>query len=163
MPDFFDIFARQYFQCHFAGLAAHIKSSFGPIALVAEWNGVLDDATFLDDLGGPVNIAPSAWLVSLGYQFDWNPWVEVIGAQGTYFTVGYSQSADLAGVTRVIDSEALRVGFVPKKRFLIGLGEWVADGVRFAVEYSHIVDYSKNEGGTGHSADGIFWQLTYEW
>ena len=31
------------------------------------------------------------------YQFDWNPYVEVIGAQGTYFVIGYSESSDLGG------------------------------------------------------------------
>ncbi len=45
----------------------------------------------------------------------------------------------------------------------MGFGEWVLDGARVAVEYSHIVDYSEEEGGTGKSADGVFMQLTYEW
>ena len=82
--------------------------------------------------GNNIVIAPSAWQVSLGYQFDWNPAVEFIGAQGTYFTIGYSESEDLFGVARVIGDPlvdpATRVGFVPEKRFLVGAGEWVADG-----------------------------------
>ena len=116
-----------------------------------------------DYLGNAVCIAPSVWRISLGYQFDWNPSVEVIGAQGTYMTIGYSESHDLAGVTRVIGAEAMRVGFVPERRFLVGFGEWVLDGVRVSVEYSHVVDYSEEEGGTGNSADSVFTQLTYEW
>ena len=102
---------------------------------------------------------PSAWQLSLGYQFDWNPWVEAIGAEGTYLAIGYSESRDLAGVMRAGD----RVGFVPRRRFLVSAGEWVLDSVLFAVEYSHIWDYSKNKGGTGKSANGVFSLLTYEW
>lgn len=146
-----------------SGMAAHAKSSLGPFALVLEWNGAINDAKFVDDLGQPYSILPNAWQISLGYQFDWNPWVEVIGNQGTYFVMGYSQSDDLAGATRVIDGENVRVGFVPERRFLVGFGEWVLEGLRVAVEYSHIVDYEKKDGGTGHSAEGWLAQLTYEW
>ncbi len=145
------------------GMAAHVKSTFGPVSLIAEWNGAIDHATFVDDLGEVVTMTPSAWQISLGYQFDWNPYVEEIGAQGTYFAIGYSESHGLAGVTRVIDGEEMRIGFAPRKRFLVGVGEWVADGLRVAVEYSHIVDYSEDEGGTGNSANGYFGVLTYEW
>ena len=145
------------------GMAAHAKSSLGPVALVFEWNGAVRDAAFLDDLGNDIRIAPSAWQVSLGYQFGWNPTVQVIGEQGTYFTVGYSESRDLAGVTRVIDGVENRVGFVPQKRFLVGVGEWVLDGFRISLEYSHIVDYAQADGGTGNTADGYFAMFTYVW
>ncbi len=145
------------------GMAAHVKSSLGPWSFVAEWNGAVDHATFTDDLGTPVSIAPSAWQIQLGYQFGWNPSAEVVGAQGTYLAIGYSESDDLAGVTRVIDGENVRVGFVPQKRFLVDIGEWVLDGVRVAVEYSYIVDYDATEGGTGRSANGVFGMLTYVW
>ena len=47
---------------------------------------------------------PGAWQVQLGYQFGWNPYVEVVGAQGTYLAIGYSESRDLAGATRLIDN-----------------------------------------------------------
>lgn len=163
------------------GMAAHVKSSLGPLALVAEWNGAIGHATFTDEAwdavneqvvpGNDIRIAPSAWQVSLAYQFGWNPTVEVVGAQGTYFAIGYSESYDLAGVTRVIvrevDGEEVgeetRVGFVPRRRFLVGFGEWFLDGLRVAVEYAHVVDYPENEGGTGNSADAVVGQLTYEW
>ena len=52
---------------------------------------------------------------------------------------------------------------MPKQRFLVDIGEWVLDGLRIAVEYAHIVDYSRKEGGTGRSADGIFAQMSYQW
>ena len=78
-------------------------------------------------------------------------------------TLGYLESQDLAGVTRVISGEAMRVGFVPERRFLVGFGERVLEGVRVAVEYSHMVDSSEEKGGTGNSANGVFTQLTYEW
>jgi len=139
------------------------KSNLGPFSIVWEWNGALNEAEFTDDLGRNILIAPSAWQVALGYQFCWNPSVEAIGAQGTYFTIGYSESHDLAGVTRTIAGEDVRVGFVPRKRFLVSVGEWVFETVRVAVEYSHIVDYSEAEGGTGHSSKGVFGMLTYEW
>lgn len=145
------------------GMAASVKANLGPVGLVAEWNGAIDNATFTDDLGTPVNIRPSAWQLSLTYQFDWNPWVEAIGAQGNYIAIGYSESHDLAGVTRVIGGVRNRVGSVPKRRFLVSVGEWVLDGVRVALEFSHNVDYSKNEGSTGRSAAGVFSELTYEW
>ena len=145
------------------GMAAHAKSTLGPVSFVVEWNGAVRHATFVDDLGNDIRIAPAAWQVSLAYQFDWNPTVQVVGEQGTYFAVGYSESQDLAGATRVIDGVNTRVGFVPEKRFLVGFGEWVLDGVRVAVEYSHVVDYSQAEGGTGNSADGYFAMLTLVW
>ena len=103
------------------------------------------------------------WTPAAFSEFDWNPSVEVIGAQGTYFVIGYSESQNMAGATRLIGIVPERIGFVPEQRFLVGFGEWVLDGVRVAFEYSHIVDYSVREGGTGHSADGIFGMLTYEW
>jgi len=136
------------------GMAAHVKSNFGPVALVVEWNGAITDAEFVDDLGTPFSIRPEAWQVALGYQFDWNPAVEIIGAQGTYFTIGYSESEDLAGVTRLIGGDPgaippvpptpVRVGFVPERRLSVGMGEWVLDGLRVAIEYSHAIDYDED-------------------
>lgn len=146
------------------GMAASIKATVGPVSLVGEWNGALNHARkFIDDLGTPVIIKPSAWQVSLGYQFDWNPWVEAIGAQGNYLALGYSESRDLAGVTSVSGGTLTRIGAIPKSRFLVSFGEWILDGVRVAIEYSYSVDYKKKEGGTGHHADGVFSQITYEW
>ncbi len=147
------------------GMAAHVKSSLGPVGLVVEWNGAIHDAEFTDDAGNPVSITPEAWQVALNYQFDWNPAVESIRAQGTYLAMGYSQSSDLAGVTRIVDPAnpvPERVGFVPERRFSIGIGEWVLDGLRVAFEYSRIVDYNQAQGGTGNSANGYFMQMTYE-
>ncbi len=37
------------------------------------------------------------------------------------------------------------------------------DGTRIAVEYSHVIDYSKSQGGTGRSANGFFTMVTYAW
>ncbi len=145
------------------GMAASVKSTLGPVSLVGEWNGAIDDAKFIDEAPRLVSMRPSAWQISLGYQFDWNPWVEEIGAQGTYLAFGYSESHDLAGVTRSIFGEQTRVGFAPKRRFLVNVSEWVLDGLKFGLEYSHNVDYSKSEGGTGNSANGVFSTFTYVW
>jgi len=141
------------------GMAAHVRAAFGPISLIGEWNGAVASARLVDDTGRPVRLEPGAWQVTLGYQFDWNPWVERIGLQGNYVAVGYSESYDLAGVT----AAGARVGFVPKRRFLVSLGEWVFDTVRFAVEYSHTQDYERSKGGTGRSANGVVSTLTYAW
>jgi hypothetical protein len=148
------------------GMAAHMRSSVGPYGLVLEWNGAISDAKFTDDAGNPVNIRPTAWQIAFNYQFDWNPTVEVIGTQGTYLAMGYSESSDLFGVTRIVDPlnpVQERVGFVPERRFSVGIGEWVFEGCRVAFEYSHDIDYGKNVGGTGNAADAVLMQWTYEW
>ena len=145
------------------GMATSVKATLGPVSFIGEWNGAIRQATFTDNLGDQVRIKPSAWQTELGYQFDWNPWVEEIGAQGNYLAIGYSESRDLAGATWVFNDEAIRIGFVPKRRFIVSAGEWVLDNVKLAVEYSHNVDYPQNEGGTGKSADGIFSAFTVVW
>jgi len=146
-----------------SGMAASVKATIGPVSFIGEWNGAINRATFTDDLGNRVSIMPSAWQTTIGYQFDWNPWVEEIGAQGNYIAIGYSESRDLAGVKREFNEEITRVGFVPKRRFIVSVGEWVLDNVKLAIEYSHNVDYPQNEGGTGNSADGIFSMFTVVW
>jgi hypothetical protein len=145
------------------GMAAHVKSSLGPYSLIVEWNGAISDAKFTDDAATPVSIRPEAWQVQLGYQLDWNPYVEVIGNQGTFIAIGYSESSDLAGVTRVVAAVPERVGNVPERRLLASVGEWVLDGLRIELEYAHIIDYSVAEGGTGNSANGVFFQVSYQW
>jgi hypothetical protein len=145
------------------GASASVKASLGPLSLIGEWNGAARSAQFADDLGTVVRIRPAAWQLALGYQFDWNPWVQEIGAQGSYVGLGYSQSSDLAGVTRLIDGSPTRVGLVPKRRLLLTAGEWVADGVRVALEYSREWDYSLSQGGTGQAAQGLTLKLTYAW
>jgi hypothetical protein len=145
------------------GLGFNAKLTFGPASLVAEWNGASTTAVFQDDVGKSVAIKPSAWQVSLGYQFDWNPWVEAIGGQGTFMALGYSRSRDLAGVTQSVGGAPSRVGFLPKSRTTLTVGEWVVDGVKVVVEYSVARDYSIAEGGTGIIGRGIFSTMTYSW
>jgi hypothetical protein len=144
---------------------ASVKSTLGPVSLVAEWNGATKRARFIDDRGKRVHMNPSAWQIALGYQFDWNPWVEAIGAQGDYLTIGYSQSHDLAGANQAVDlvSPPTRVGFVPRKRFTVGAGEWVLSNLKFAIEYVYNADYPRHKGGTGNSADAYFSQFTLVW
>ena len=31
------------------------------------------------------------------------------------------------------------------------------------LEYSHVIDYSVADGGTGNSADGVFFQVSFQW
>jgi hypothetical protein len=132
----------------------------------------LKKARFLDDStpARQISIAPATWQVALGYQFDWNPWVEAIGAQGTYVAIGFSRSQDLAGVTLTSGitpsnpaGTANRVGFVPQSRILVTAAEWVLEGGKIALEYSHDWDYPVSKGGTGKQANGFFLDLTYVW
>src|SRR3990172_7585513 len=48
------------------GMAASIKTSLGPVALVGEWNGALGRGEFLDDSFTSISIRPRAWQGSLG-------------------------------------------------------------------------------------------------
>lgn len=141
------------------GMASSVKATIGALSFVGEWNGAIDNATFIDDSGTLINMKPSAWQVSFAFQFDWNPWVNEIGAQGSYLAFSYSRSQDLAGFTR--DGE--RAGFAPWRRFSLSAGEWVMDHLRLAVDYSRNVDYPLNQGGSGNSADGILLVVTYVW
>jgi hypothetical protein len=145
------------------GMAVDLKANFGPILLVAEYDFALQKAKFVDDAGKPINIAPATWQVALAYQFDWNPWIEVIGDKGTYIAVGYSRSQDLAGVTLTTTGGPQRVGFVPQSRIMVTAAEWVLEGAKVSLEYSHDWDYSVAKGGTGRQANGVFLDLTYVW
>jgi hypothetical protein len=158
----YQIFMPQFGQI--SGLAVDLKASFGPIALIAEYNGALTKANFIDDAGRHISMAPSAWQVALAYQFDWNPWMEAIGDKGTYVALGYSRSQDLAGVTLTTTAGVQnRVGFVPQSRILVTAAEWVLEGGKVSLEYSHDWDYSVAKGGTGRQANGIFLDITYNW
>jgi hypothetical protein len=138
------------------GMAASVKSSFGPFAVVGEVNAALRSASFFDGIGTRKNMMPMTWQASLAYQFDWNPWVTEIGAQGDFISVGYSGSKDMAGVLLLQNGVPTRIGFVPQHRLFLTAGEWVMDGLKIAVEYSANWDYSTNVGGTGKVAHGGF-------
>jgi hypothetical protein len=138
------------------GVAASLKSSFGPFALVGEVNAAIKSASFFDGAGIPRHMTPMTWQLSLAYQFDWNPWVTEIGAQGDFISVGYSGSKDMAGVTELINGVPNRIGFVPQNRLFVTAGEWPMDGLKVAVEYSADWDYSRSVGGTGKLAHGYF-------
>jgi hypothetical protein len=161
------------------GIAASVKTSFGPVSVVGEWNGAIETVRFIDDKFEEVAMRPRAWQVSVGYQFDWNPSVEAIGAQGTYLTLSYSETQDLRGVNRfnANDNTLARVGEVPRKQLVVGAGEWVLPNVRLAVEYARAWDYSSarkrfpplgepngvNNGAKRDVADAIFSMVTLEW
>jgi hypothetical protein len=139
------------------GVAASLKTSFGPFAVVGEVNAALRTASFIDAFGVTKHMSPMTWQASLAYQFDWNPWVTEIGAQGDFISIAYSGSKDMAGVF-ILGPDGLptRIGFVPQNRLLLTAGEWVMDGLKVAVEYSANWDYSRNVGGTGKLAHGAF-------
>jgi uncharacterized coiled-coil protein SlyX len=145
------------------GVAASVKVNVGPFLVVGEWDSAIDTARFVDGSGRAVQIMPSAWQVALGYQFDWNPWVETIGAQGDYVAFGFSGTSDLAGVTEMVGTTLTRVGTLPQYRMSITAGEWVLESTKLTIEYSHNWDYPIDQGGTGRQADGIFLDLTYNW
>jgi hypothetical protein len=143
------------------GMAASAKLSFGPVSLIAEVNGAIERARFVDGLGRTVSITPAAWQLSFGYQFDWNPWIEAIGEQGDFIAIGYSGTAGVAGATALINNQPTRVGFLPKTRLLVTFGEWVLDNLKWSIEYQANWDYSRGQGGTGKFATGVFTNLTY--
>ena len=64
------------------GLSGDLKMNLGRLLLIAEYNTAIRTARFIDDAGRRIEMTPSAWQVALGYQFDWNPWVETIGVKG---------------------------------------------------------------------------------
>jgi hypothetical protein len=138
------------------GIAWSVKASFGPFAFVGEVNSAIDEAFFFDGLGISRNITPMTWQVALAYQFDWNPWMKEIGAQGNFISVAYSGSHDMAGAIALINGVATRIGFVPENRLFITAGEWVMEDLKVAVEYSVSWDYSPSHGGTGEVVHGIF-------
>ena len=138
------------------GVAASVKTSFGPFAFVGEVNAALKEATFFDGLGITKSMMPMTWQASIAYQFDWNPWVQEIGAQGDYISVGYSGSKDMAGTIILNNGLPTRIGFVPQHRLFLTGAEWVMDGLKVAVEYSANWDYPVSSGGTGRVAHGAF-------
>jgi len=138
------------------GVAASLKTSFGPFAFVGEVNAAIQDARFIDGLGIARNMMPMTWQASIAYQFDWNPWIQEIGAQGDFISVGYSGSKDMAGVSILQNGIPTRIGFVPQHRLFLTGGEWVMDGLKVAVEYSANWDYPVSVGGTGKVAHGWF-------
>jgi hypothetical protein len=138
------------------GVAASVKASFGPFAFVGEVNAALQQARFLDGLGTARSMTPMTWQASIAYQFDWNPWITEIGAQGDFISLGYSGSKDMAGVTGLVNGLPTRIGFVPQNRVFLTAGEWVMDGLKVAVEYSANWDYPVSSGGTGKVAHGGF-------
>ena len=138
------------------GIAATLKTSFGPFAFVGEVNKAIEEATFIDGLGIVRNITPMTWQAAIAYQFDWNPWIREIGAQGDFISVAYSGSQDMAGAAALIGGAPTRVGFAPESRLLVTAGEWVLPELKVAVEYSANWDYPQSRGGTGELAHGIF-------
>ena len=46
---------------------------------------------------------------------------------------------------------------------MVTAAEWVLEGGKVAIEYSHDWDYSVSKGGTGKQANGIFLDFTYVW
>jgi hypothetical protein len=147
------------------GMAASIKTSFGPVSLIGEWNGALNEAKFIDDTFTSIDLRPRAWQVSLGYQFGWKPSVEAIGAQGTYLAISYSASHDMGGAQRFNSNEGTfsRVGFTPRQQIAAGVGEWVLPNLRLALEFARAWDYNKGHRGTNKVADGVFSMVTFEW
>ena len=145
------------------GVASTVKASLGPLLLVGEWSGATQRAVFDDDTGKVFRIKPSAWQVGFGYQFDWNPWVESIGGQGTFLALGYSRTSDLAGATQLIGTAATRVGSLPRSRWTLTAGEWVLEGLKVQLEYSRNTDYPISLGGSGATGSGIQMTLTYSW
>jgi hypothetical protein len=137
------------------GVAVSTRSSFGPFSFTGEFNTAFRTANFVDETGRRIRIMPAAWQASLAYQFDWNPWVEKIGEQGTFVALTYSGTKELAGATELVGGTPTRIGFLPQTRLALTLGEWVLPGLRVATELSGNWDYSRRDGGTGRAAAAL--------
>jgi hypothetical protein len=66
-------------------------------------------------------------------------------------------------VTLTTTAGQSRTGFVPESRLTLTAAEWVLDGLRVAIEYSHNWDYPIAKGATGRQADGVLLDFTYQW
>ena len=89
--------------------------------------------------------------------------MQEIGAQGSYFALGYSRSRGLAGVTALVNAEPTLIGALPMRRLTLTAGEWVVDGLRVVLEYAREWDYSIGDGGTGRATSGWSAVVTYVW
>lgn len=141
------------------GVAATMRLSAGPFALVGELSGASGSATMVDDAGRRVRLNPAAWAASIAYQFDWNPWLEKIGEQGTFVALMYSGTSDMAGVQRSVNGAFTRVGTLPRTRVALTGGEWLTDNLKITAEISSNWDYAIREGGTGKQVLGFLTSL----
>ena len=168
-----DIFSSRFLQTERAavldrigrvpGLSLSSKASLGPYALVGEWNGATRAPRLSDGSGLLQAQRPAAWQVSLGYQLGWHPWVQEIGAQGSYVALGYSRSQGLQAISAQVAGLPVAMAGLPRQRLLLTAGEWLQDGLRLAVEYSREWDYPLADGGSGRVANGWTTSLTYAW
>lgn len=145
------------------GMAGSVKASFSALSIITEWNASMKEASFTDASNNSILIRPATWQLSLAYQFDWNPWLESIGGQGTYLSLSYSQSRGFAGANSLIDATIKRTGNLAKRKVLLSLGEWILEELNFTLEYSYAFDYPVNEGGTGKVEQGIYSVISYAW
>ena len=145
------------------GLSLSSKATLGPYALVGEWNGATRTASLRSATGQALSLRPMAWQVSLGYQLGWHPWVQEIGAQGSYLALGYSRTSSLQSLSTLVAGVPVQMAGLPRQRLLLTAGEWVQDGLRLVLEYSREWDYSISDGGTGLRSHGWTTSLTYAW
>jgi uncharacterized coiled-coil protein SlyX len=143
------------------GMAASVKASFGPFAVVGEFNSALHGVSFIDGLGNTKTMTPMTWQASIAYQFDWNPWITEIGQQGSFVSLAYSGSNGMSGTTALIGGVPTRVGFVPQNKLLLTYGEWVMDGLKIAIEGAVNWDYPQSSGGTGQVVYGAFGSVQF--
>ena len=99
---------------------------------------------------------PMTWQASIAYQFDWNPWIQEIGAQGDSYRWDIPAARTWRACRSCKNGIPTRIGFVPQHRLFLTGGEWVMDGLKVAVEYSANWDYPVSAGGTGKLAHGWF-------
>ena len=122
-----------------SGVAVHAMAQVGPVCMIGEYVGMVDDIEYSD---GSSSDAISAWAVELGYAFDVSGFETIVaaGLQGT----------DEAG------------GVLPESGYLFSIGVGINDYLSLAAEYAAYEDYEVDEGGDENDVDVFTVQLALE-
>ena len=123
------------------GLAAHLIVNFGPVMLIGEYVGAIDDFEE-GELAAGRKMNPESWNAELAFTN------EVMGKEAT-FALGYQGTNDA-------------VGALPEDRYLAAISVEILENTFLALEYLHDDDYSKGSGGTSGNADVVTAQLAIE-
>jgi len=128
------------------GISAYGILSAGPVTVIAEYVGALDEyvCDYTDSGGSTATIAfePKAYGLEVDYSFGLYEKEVTVGA-------AYQGTDEMGGV-------------LPEIRYLTCAGVEIFDSTELSLEYAHDEDYDMTDGGTGESADRITAMLAVE-